>query len=157
LLELILIAEQMICINLIPIPNNGISYLKLQVTHKSIIKWILSEIIDWEQIISKQINCIRISQWMINLMGTIKHRINILIVNLRQDLALELFHTEIVFIFLVGTLEKEELILMIYFNIKCLKNNGTNWTLAQNLNNSNQFKGYNIIIKKMKIKLWSNK
>jgi hypothetical protein len=65
---------------------------------------------------------------MINLIVNILLRIKIksLIVNQKQGQALERFHTEIVFIFLEDILEKEELILMTYSNIRFQKNNGMN-------------------------------
>jgi hypothetical protein len=53
-------------------------------------------------------------------------RIILLIVNRKQDRELELFHIEIVFIFLVDIQEKVELILMIYSNTKSLKKFGMN-------------------------------
>lgn len=53
-------------------------------------------------------------------------RIILSIVNRKQDRELELFHIEIVFIFLVDIQEKVELILMIYSNTKSLKKFGMN-------------------------------
>jgi hypothetical protein len=53
-------------------------------------------------------------------------RIILSIVNRKQDRELELFHIEIVFIFLVDIQEKVELILMIYSNTKYLKKFGMN-------------------------------
>lgn len=53
-------------------------------------------------------------------------RIILSIVNRKQDLELELFHIEIVFIFLVDIQEKVELISMIYSNTKSLKKFGMN-------------------------------
>ena len=53
-------------------------------------------------------------------------RIILSIVNRKQDRELELFHLEIVFIFLVDIQEKVELILMIYSNTKYLKKFGMN-------------------------------
>ncbi len=53
-------------------------------------------------------------------------RIILSIANQKQDRELELFHLEIVFIFLVDTQEKVELILMIYSNTKYLKKFGMN-------------------------------
>ena len=53
-------------------------------------------------------------------------RIILSIANQKQDRELELFHLEIVFIFLVDTQEKVELILMIYSNTKSLKKFGMN-------------------------------
>ena len=53
-------------------------------------------------------------------------RIILSIVNRKQDRELELFHLEIVYIFLVDIQEKVELILMIYSNTKSLKKFGMN-------------------------------
>jgi hypothetical protein len=53
-------------------------------------------------------------------------KINQLIASLKQDRELELFHIEIVFIFLVDILEKVELTLTIYSNSKFLKKCGMN-------------------------------
>jgi hypothetical protein len=49
---------------------------------------------------------------------------SLLIVNQKPDREHELFLTEIVFTFLVGTLEKEELTLMICSSTKSMKSNG---------------------------------
>lgn len=65
---------------------------------------------------------------MINLIikFLMKIKTKLLIVNQKQDLEQEQFPIEIVYIFLVDTLEKEELISMTYFNTKFKKNNGMN-------------------------------
>ena len=65
---------------------------------------------------------------MISPMASIMLIIRIIfsIVNRKHDRELELFHLEIVYIFLVDIQEKVELILMIYSNTKYLKKFGMN-------------------------------